>query len=62
MMSKRILVILGHPSSNSFCAALASKKQEIAERIAALSQQHAHLVEFEHSLERSRLDCPLNRL
>ncbi|MCY1461052.1 MerR, DNA binding [compost metagenome] len=41
---------------------IASKKQEIAERIAALSQQHAQLVEFESSLEQSRLDCPLTRL
>ena len=41
---------------------IASKKREIAERIAALSQQHAQLVEFESSLEQSRLDCTLTRL
>ena len=41
---------------------IASKKQEIAERIAVLSQQHAQLVEFESSLEQSRLDCPLTHL
>ncbi|VVM51304.1 MerR family transcriptional regulator [Pseudomonas fluorescens] len=40
---------------------IADKKQEIAERIAALSQQHAQLVEFENSLEQSRRDCPLTR-
>ena len=41
---------------------IASKKQEIGDRIAALSQQHSQLVEFENSLEQSRLDCPLNRI
>ncbi len=40
---------------------IASKKQEIAERMAALSQQHSQLVEFENSLEQSRRDCPLTR-
>jgi DNA-binding transcriptional MerR regulator len=41
---------------------IAAKKQEISERIAALSQQHSQLVEFEASLEQSRFDCPLSSL
>ncbi|MNG31366.1 hypothetical protein D3C84_1171460 [compost metagenome] len=41
---------------------IAAKKQEISERIAALSQQHSQLVEFEASLEQSRFYCPLNSL
>ncbi len=32
MMGKRILVILGHPSSNSFCAALAERYTQSAMR------------------------------
>ena len=32
MMGKRILVILGHPSSNSFCAALAERYSQSAVR------------------------------
>ncbi|MGV8887407.1 MAG: MerR family transcriptional regulator [Pseudomonas sp.] len=41
---------------------IAAKKQEISERIATLSQQHSQLIEFEASLEQSRLDCPLKSL
>ncbi|MHC8390081.1 MerR family transcriptional regulator [Pseudomonas sp. MDT2-39-1] len=41
---------------------IAVKKQEIGERIAALSLQHSQLVEFEASLEQARVDCPLNSL
>ncbi|WP_213940931.1 MerR family transcriptional regulator [Pseudomonas sp. dw_612] len=42
--------------------AIAAKKQEIAERIAALSQQHTQLIEFEASLEQAWIDCPLENL
>ena len=37
---------------------IAAKKQEISERIAALSQQHSQLVEFEASLEQSQARLP----
>ncbi|MHC8290388.1 MerR family transcriptional regulator [Pseudomonas sp. XS1P51] len=42
--------------------AIAAKKQEISERIAVLSQQHAQLIGFEASLEQARVDCPLESL
>ncbi|KOY01292.1 MerR family transcriptional regulator [Pseudomonas nunensis] len=39
--------------------AIAAKKREINEQIAALSQQQAQLIEFEASLEQASIDCPL---
>ncbi|MHC8348646.1 MerR family transcriptional regulator [Pseudomonas sp. RT4P38] len=42
--------------------AINAKKREISARIAALTQQHEQLVEFEASLEQARADCPLESL
>lgn len=42
--------------------AIAAKKQEISERMAALARQHAQLVEFELGIEQARGACPLETL
>ena len=42
--------------------AIDAKKREISERMTVLSRQHAQLIEFEASLEQSRVDCPLESL
>ncbi|WP_458717888.1 MerR family transcriptional regulator [Pseudomonas gregormendelii] len=42
--------------------AIAAKKQEISERMAALARQHAQLVEFERGIEQARAACPLETL
>ncbi|WP_454867493.1 MerR family transcriptional regulator [Pseudomonas farris] len=39
--------------------AITNKKQEINDQIAALTQRHAQLVEFERSLQNAWKDCPL---
>ncbi|MCA4964510.1 MerR family transcriptional regulator [Pseudomonas sp. Y24-6] len=42
--------------------AIAAKKQEISERMAALARQYAQLVEFELGIEQARAACPLETL
>lgn len=39
--------------------AITNKKQEINDQIAALTQRHAQLVEYESSLQNAWEDCPL---
>ncbi|MCX2898694.1 MerR family transcriptional regulator [Pseudomonas mandelii] len=42
--------------------AIATKKQEISDRMAVLARQHAQLVEFEQSIEQAQRACPLATL
>lgn len=42
--------------------AIADKKREVHDQIAALTQRHAQLVEFEDSLQNAWKHCPIERI
>ncbi len=56
-MTQRILLILGHPSSTSFCSAIASKNCELAGQIAGLQKMQAGLMAFEAQLKDAQGQC-----
>ncbi|EXF91416.1 MerR family transcriptional regulator [Pseudomonas fluorescens HK44] len=41
---------------------IVDKKQELTDRIAALTRQYVQLTEFEASLKQAQSDCPLERV